>query len=72
MISRVLSEELSSTENKVAFSRQAYNDSVLAYNEYKQSFPPVALAGVFGHGDDANMLEMQDSAEIQAAPKVTF
>lgn len=67
-----LSEELSSTENKVAFSRQAYNDSVLAYNEYKQSFPPVVLAGTFGHGEDANMLEMEDSAEIQAAPKVTF
>ena len=39
-----LSEELSSTENKVAFARQAYNDAVTAYNAYRQSFPPVVLA----------------------------
>jgi hypothetical protein len=40
-----LSEELTSTENRVAFARQAYNDQVMAYNTYRQSFPPVALAG---------------------------
>ncbi len=67
-----LSEELTSTENKVAFSRQAFNDAVTAYNEYKQSFPPVFFAGPFGHSKDANLLIMQDSAEIQAAPKVSF
>ena len=69
---RQLSEELTSTENKVAFSRQSFNDAVTAYNEFKQSFPPIVLAGVFGHGEDANLLEMPDSAEIQAAPKVSF
>lgn len=69
---RQLSEELTSTENKVAFSRQAFNDAVTAYNEFKQSFPPIVFAGAFGHGDDANLLEMPDSAEIQAAPKVSF
>src|SRR5690606_20325001 len=67
-----LSEELTSTENKVAFARQAFNDSVMAYNTYRQSFPPVLLAGMFGHGSDANLLEFEDSAEIQAAPKVAF
>lgn len=67
-----LSEELTSTENKVAFSRQAFNDQVMAYNTYKQSFPPVVLAGMFGHGEDASLLEFEDSAEIQAAPKVSF
>ncbi len=67
-----LSEELTSTENKVAFSRQAFNDQVMAYNTYKQSFPPVMLAGAFGHGQDAGLLEFEDSAQIQAAPKVSF
>ncbi|MCP5329953.1 MAG: LemA family protein [Pseudomonadales bacterium] len=67
-----LSEELTSTENKVAFARQAFNDQVMAYNTYKQSFPPVVLAGLFGHGADATLLQFEDSAQIQAAPKVSF
>lgn len=67
-----LNEELTTTENKVAFSRQAYNDQVMAYNTYRQSFPPVVFAGMFGHGTDAELLEFEDSAEIQAAPKVSF
>ena len=67
-----LSEELTSTENKVAFARQAFNDSVMAYNTYKQSFPPVVVAGVFGHSEDAALLEFDDSSEIQAAPRVSF
>lgn len=67
-----LSEEITSTENKVAFARQAYNDSVTSYNVYKATFPPVVFAGMFGHGQDANLLEFEDSAEIQAAPKVSF
>jgi LemA protein len=67
-----LTEELTSTENKVAFARQAYNDSVTAYNTYRQSFPPVFFAGMFGHGEDAELLEFADSATIQAAPKVSF
>ncbi len=67
-----LSEELTSTENRVGFARQAYNDAVTAYNEYKQSFPPVFFANFFGHSLDANLLEFEDRAEIQAAPKVSF
>ncbi|MEK1907003.1 MAG: LemA family protein [Pseudomonas sp.] len=67
-----LSEELSSTENKVAFARQAFNDAVMTYNTYKQSFPPVVLANAFGHSQDASLLEFEDSAQIQAAPKVSF
>ncbi len=67
-----VSEELTSTENKVAFSRQAFNDAVTAYNTYKQSFPPVFFAKSFGHGIDASLLEFEDSATIQAAPKVSF
>lgn len=67
-----LSEELVSTENKVSFARQAFNDQVMAYNTYKQTFPPVFLADRFGHAKDATLLEFEDSAAIQAAPKVSF
>ncbi len=65
-------EELVSTENRVAFARQAFNDQVTEYNIYKQSFPPVLLASTFGHGPDAALLEFEDRAQIQAAPKVSF
>lgn len=67
-----LSEELTSTENKVSFARQAFNDAVMAYNNFKQSFPPVIFAGMFGHGQDASLLEFEDHQAIQAAPKVSF
>ncbi|NRQ41163.1 LemA family protein [Rheinheimera sp. YQF-2] len=67
-----LSEELTSTENRVAFARQAFNDGVTDYNSYKQSFPPVIFAASFGHAADAKLLEFADSAAIQAAPKVSF
>lgn len=67
-----LSEELTSTENRVAFARQSFNDSVMQYNTYKQSFPQNFFATSFGHATDASLLEFEDSAEIQAAPKVEF
>jgi len=67
-----LSEELISTENKVSFSRQAFNDQVMAYNTYKQTFPPVFFAQRFGHAQDATLLEFEDTVAIQAAPKVSF
>ncbi|MGE0624552.1 MAG: LemA family protein [Pseudomonadales bacterium] len=67
-----LSEELTSTENKVAFSRQAYNDQVTEYNTYKQTFPPVVFANFFGHSEDAELLEYEDREAMQAAPKVSF
>ena len=67
-----LSEELTSTENKVAFARQAFNDQVMAYNTYRQSFPPAFFAAMFGHAKDAALLQFEDSAAIQIAPKVSF
>jgi len=67
-----LSEEITSTENKVAFARQAYNDSVMAYNTYKQTFPPVLIAGVVGHGQNAELPQFEDADKIAEAPKVTF
>ncbi|MEM1355622.1 MAG: LemA family protein [Planctomycetota bacterium] len=65
-----LSEELTTTENKVAFSRQAYNDGVNQYNEYKKTFPPVFFANMFGF-DDAEYFEIEDQAQREA-PKVSF
>lgn len=67
-----VSEELTSTENKVAFARQAFNDAVTAYNTLRQSFPANLVASQFGHGSDAALLEFADSAAIQSAPNVRF
>lgn len=66
-----LTEELTATENRVGFARQAFNDSVTAYNTYKQSFPAVIFAGMFGHAQDRDLLEF-DSEAIAEAPKVSF
>lgn len=66
-----LQEELTSTENKVAFARQAFNDSVTSYNTYKQTFPPVLFANMFGF-QNGKLLEFADSQALQAAPKVSF
>ena len=67
-----LSEELSSTENKVSFARQAFNDAVMAYNTLKQSFPAVLLAASFGHRDDAVPLKFADTLAIKSAPTVSL
>ena len=63
-------EELSSTENKVAFSRQAFNDAVLAYNNAVQNFPNNILAGMFRF-DPASFLDIE-SEEKRQVPKVSF
>jgi LemA protein len=65
-----LSEELTSTENKVAFSRQAFNDAVMSYNTTREVFPNNFVANAFGFGP-AQLLEIE-STEKRAAPKVTF
>jgi len=67
-----LSEELTSTENKVGFARQAFNDSVMEYNTARQSFPANFFATTFGHNKNATLLEFEDSKQIQSAPKVSF
>ena len=66
-----LQEELSSTENKVAFARQAFNDSVMEYNTKRESFPDTIFAGMFGFGP-AELLAATESAEERKAPKVSF
>mgnify|MGYP002784873824 FL=1 len=68
---RELSEELAHTENRVAFSRQAFNDSVLDYNNAAQQFPNNLVAGVFGF-QAAAMLQSTQSAAERATPKVSF
>lgn len=65
-----LQEELSTTENQVAFARQAYNDQVLHYNTAQQQFPAVMVAAMFGH-HPADLYEVQD-AEAKKAVKVSF
>jgi len=65
-----LSEELTSTENKVAFARQAYNDSVMGYNNRREMFPGSIIAGSFNF-EAAALLEIENVAN-RAAPKVSF
>ncbi len=67
-----VSEELTSTENKIAFARQAFNDQVMNYNIYRQSFPQIIIAGGLGHRSDAELLEFADSNTIQEAPSISF
>jgi LemA protein len=65
-----LSEELTSTENKVAFARQAYNDSVMTYNNAREVFPSSIVAGMFGF-QPAQPLDIA-KPEAREAPKVSF
>jgi LemA protein len=68
-----LTEELTSTENKVAFARQAFNDSVMAYNNRREVFPSSVVAGMFNFVPAA-LLEIptEQQATVRAAPKVEF
>ncbi len=66
-----LQEELSSTENKVSFARQAFNDSVMEYNTKRESFPSNVFAGAFGF-TAAELLQSTESAEERKAPQVKF
>ena len=68
-----LTEELTSTENKVAFSRQAFNDAVMSYNNKREVFPSSIFAGMFNFAP-ATLLEVpaDKQAEVRAAPKVQF
>jgi LemA protein len=65
-----LSEELSSTENKIAFARQAFNDSVMNYNTYREKFPNMFFAGAFGFSHAQQFLI--DTPEERETPKVSF
>lgn len=65
-----LSEELTSTENKISFARQAYNDAVMAYNTKREVFPSVIIAGMFNFAP-AELFQIENPTEKEA-PKVSF
>lgn len=65
-----LTEEMTSTENKISFARQAYNDSVMTYNTSRESFPTNILAGMFNF-TEAQLFQIENAAE-RAAPQVKF
>lgn len=65
-----LTEELTSTENKVSFARQAYNDSVMEYNTARETFPTVLIANNMNF-KEAALFEIEDQVEREA-PKVSF
>ena len=65
-----LTEEMTSTENKISFARQAYNDSVMTYNTTRESFPTNILAGMFNF-TEAQLFQIENTAE-RAAPQVKF
>lgn len=65
-----LTEELTSTENKVAFARQAFNDAVMQYNSTREQFPAVIFAGMFNFGP-AEYFEIEEPSEREA-PEVSF
>lgn len=68
-----LSEELGSTENRLAFARQAYNDAVMGYNNHREVFPASLLAGAFNFGPAALLdIPIEQRAEVRAAPNVQF
>lgn len=67
-----LTEELTSTENKVAFARQAYNDSVMAYNNRREIFPSSVVAGMFDFAAAALLEIPAERAEMREVPKVKF
>ena len=66
-----LTEELTSTENRIAFARQSYNDWATAFNVIRQSFPAVTVAGSLGFNEDAALLEFEEE-EIKAVPQVSL
>ncbi len=67
-----LQEELTGTENRISFSRQAYNDSVLQYNNKTQQFPSNIVAGLFKFTKEQEFLQATESEAERKAPKVSF
>lgn len=68
-----LSEEMTSTENRIGYARQGYNDLVMKFNEYRQSFPAIMFSGIFGFGSDAELLTFEESKEkLNEALKISF
>ncbi len=66
-----LMEELSSTENRIGFARQAFNDAVMNYNTYREQFPQNFIGGLFGQFSEAKLLQIE-SEQARKAVNVTF
>ena len=69
---RQLFEELTATENRVAFARQSFNDGVTAYNIFRKQFPAILVANRCGHTEDATLLEIENPEQYRDAPKVAL
>lgn len=67
-----LFEELTATENRVAFARQAFNDGVTAYNIYRKTFPSILVANSLGHSQDGALLIIEDPQSYHQTPQVTL
>ena len=67
-----LTEEITSTENRIAFARQAYNDWATEFNNDRQEFPTVTFASSIGFGDDFSLLEFEEAQAIKKAPQVAL
>ena len=66
-----LMEELSSTENRIGFARQAFNDAVMNYNTYREQFPQNFIGGLFGSFSEAKLLQIE-SEQVRKAVNVSF
>lgn len=67
-----LTEELTSTENRISFARQSYNDLATSFNTYRQTFPAVVFASNLGHDEDRTLLEFDEAEAIDVAPQVAL
>ncbi len=67
-----LTEELTSTENRIAFARQFYNDVATSFNTYRQTFPAVVFADKLGHHEDRLLLEFDEAEAIAVVPQVAL
>jgi LemA protein len=67
-----LTEELTTTENRIAFARQSHNDWVTEFNSYRQKFPQYSVAGLFGFSQKRNLLEFADAGKLTTGPSVVL
>ena len=67
-----LTEQLTSTENRIAYARQAYNDWVTGFNFQRQSFPNCLFAGLLGFGWNRNLMEFAEAEKLTVAPRVVL
>ncbi|HEV3138326.1 MAG TPA: LemA family protein [Pirellulales bacterium] len=67
-----LTEQLTTTENRIAFARQAHNDWVTEFNSYRQTFPQCSLAGLFGFTQNRTLLQFADAETFHTAPSVVL